>query len=150
MPGKVLQSEETWLSDAAPHQPRAPSPRCPAMLPAAASSSPCPALSFHSLCSFCSFQTPLDHFGLVSVVILQLINHFPCHTHVGLFPLLLPGLQLWGYCQGSCLQSFHELVPEWGPGFYNKIMAGRSVALLAVLVYIATAVGKYFRRKKKE
>lgn len=40
-------------------------------------------------------------------------------------------------------------MPEQGPGFYNKIMAGRPVALLAALVNIAMAVGKYFRRKKK-
>lgn len=76
MPGKVLQSEETSLSDAALHHPRAPSLRCPMLPPSAASSSPCPALSFHSLCSFCSFQTPLGHFGLVSLVTLQLITTF--------------------------------------------------------------------------
>ena len=39
-------------------------------------------------------------------------------------------------------------MPEQGPGFYNKIMAGRPVALLAALVNIAMAVGKYFRSKK--
>lgn len=59
------------------------------------------------------------------------------HSYIGLFNF------------SSSLQSTCELVPEQGPGFYNKIMAGRPVALLAALVNIAMAVGKYFRRKKK-
>lgn len=41
-------------------------------------------------------------------------------------------------------------MPRQGPGFYNKIMAGRPVALLAALVNIAVTVGKYFRSKEKK